>query len=213
VTGPHGGTDLGAYVLGALEPDDRRRVDAHLGGCAACRAELAEFQALPRLLAQLDEDDISGPPPVPPPDLYDRVRAAVDEESRPARPLRRRLLLAAAALALVVAAAAVWVVLATRPADGPATHTAVAGDVSISVVATGEPGGTDLDITVAGLASNTQCRLLVVDRDGGWHPAGEWAATYDGEGWFRGWTDVERDSLAAVVLRDDDGEELIRVPV
>ncbi|MGY1771836.1 anti-sigma factor family protein [Blastococcus sp. SYSU D00813] len=213
MTGPHAGTDLGAYVLGALPPDDRRRVDAHLGGCAACRAELAEFQALTPLLSRLDEADLSGPQALPPPDLYERVRAAVDEQTRPARLRRRRLLIAAAALLLVVASAVVWVVLATRPADGPATHTAVAGPVRISVVATGEPGGTDLDVTVAGLASYTECRLLVVDRDGGWHPAGEWAATYDGEGWFRGWTDVEREALAAVVLRDGSGEELIRVPV
>jgi anti-sigma factor RsiW len=31
--------DLGAYVLGALEPDERRRVDEHLRDCPACAAE------------------------------------------------------------------------------------------------------------------------------------------------------------------------------
>ncbi|MGY1742228.1 MULTISPECIES: anti-sigma factor family protein [unclassified Blastococcus] len=211
MTCPQGATDLGAYVLGALERDERRRVEEHLAGCAVCRAELTEFRDLPALLSRVDPAELTGPPVQPPPDLYDRVRAAVDEQARPRR--SRRLLLAAAALVVAVAAAAVWVVLATRPGDGPTTHTAAAGDVEISVIATGEPGGTDLDVTVAGLASYTQCHLLVVDRDGGWHEAGEWAATHDGDGWFRGWTDVQRDALAAVVLRDGTGQELIRVPV
>lgn len=211
MTCPQGPTDVGAYALGVLEPDERRRVEGHLAGCALCRAELAELQGLPELLARVDPAELTDPPQ-PPPDLYDRVRAAVDEQARPAWSRRRRWLLAAAALVLAAAAAVAGVVVATRP-DDPTTHTAVSGPVSISVVATAEPGGTDLDVTVAGLASFTECRLLVVDREGGWHPAGEWAATYDGEGWFRGWTDVERDSLAAVVLRDGRGVELIRVPV
>lgn len=221
MTCPRGATDLGAYVLGALEPDERREVDEHLQNCAECRTELAEFRLLPSLLARLGPEDLTGSSVEPPPDLFDRVRAAVAEPVAPVQPLRparrkrpaRRLLLVAAALLLVVSTAAVWVVLATRGTDGPTTHTAVAGPVHISVTATGETGGTDLDVTVAGLVSNTQCHLLVVDRDGGWHPAGEWAATSKGEGWFRGWTDVDRSALDAVVLQDGTGQELIRVPV
>jgi hypothetical protein len=214
VTCPTGGTDLGAYVLGALEHDERRRFEDHLRDCDDCRAEYAEFRDLPLLLARVNPAELSVAPAVlPSPDLFDRVRAAVDTRPRPARRPRRRLLLAAAALVLAVATAAVWVVLATRGPDDPTTHTAVAGSVSISVIATGEPGGTDLDVTVAGLPSNTQCHLLVVDRDGGWYPAGQWSATYAGEGWFRGWTEVERNALDSVVLLDGNGDEVIRVPV
>ncbi|WP_409330117.1 anti-sigma factor family protein [Trujillonella humicola] len=209
MTCPRGAIDLGAYALGVLETEERRRVEEHLAGCAPCRAELGELRGLPELLDRVDPAELTGPPPQPPPDLADRVRAVVDQEARPGR--RRRVLLVAAALVLAVAAA-VGVLLATRPA-GPATLTAVAGPVQISVTATGEPGGTDLDVTVTGLAEHTYCHLFVVDRDGSWHDAGEWAATYDGEGWYRGWTDVDRDALAAVVLRDGAGNELIRVAV
>ena len=30
---------LGAYVLGALDPADRSRVDTHLAGCPECRLD------------------------------------------------------------------------------------------------------------------------------------------------------------------------------
>ena len=43
-------TELGAYVLGALEPAERRQVEGHLGDCPACAAELAELEPLPALL-------------------------------------------------------------------------------------------------------------------------------------------------------------------
>ena len=36
-------TDIGAYALGLLEPDERRRVEALLAQCPRCRAELPEL--------------------------------------------------------------------------------------------------------------------------------------------------------------------------
>ena len=42
--------DIGAYVLGALEEDDTRRVAAHLRGCSECAAAHAELARLPALL-------------------------------------------------------------------------------------------------------------------------------------------------------------------
>ena len=41
---------LGSYVLGALSPDERSAVAAHLEGCAACRAEQAELAPMRDLL-------------------------------------------------------------------------------------------------------------------------------------------------------------------
>ncbi|OJV81502.1 MAG: hypothetical protein BGO37_06060 [Cellulomonas sp. 73-92] len=42
----------GAYVLGALAPDERRAYEDHLAGCARCRAAVAELAPLPGLLAR-----------------------------------------------------------------------------------------------------------------------------------------------------------------
>ncbi len=53
---------LGAYVLGALDPADRSRVDAHLSGCPDCRDELASFAALPGLLGRVSRSEIEAEP-------------------------------------------------------------------------------------------------------------------------------------------------------
>src|SRR5262245_4394095 len=42
---------LGVYVLGVADTSERQRVEAHLRGCAECRAELARLAPLPGLLA------------------------------------------------------------------------------------------------------------------------------------------------------------------
>jgi hypothetical protein len=42
--------DVGAYVLGALEPAEAERVRAHIAECAECAAMHAELAGLPRLL-------------------------------------------------------------------------------------------------------------------------------------------------------------------
>jgi hypothetical protein len=47
---------LGVYVLGAADAEESRRVQAHLPGCLACRAELALLTPLPGALARVPED-------------------------------------------------------------------------------------------------------------------------------------------------------------
>ena len=41
---------LGSYTLGGLDPDEARRVEAHLRTCADCRAVHAELAGLPALM-------------------------------------------------------------------------------------------------------------------------------------------------------------------
>jgi anti-sigma-K factor RskA len=98
----------GAYVLGALDPDEEARFVAHLEGCAACRAEVDGFSAV------RDELGRAAAEPAPP-GLRERAlaeAAGTAQEpmllaSRAARRDRSRsvirgLLAAAAAVVLVV---------------------------------------------------------------------------------------------------------------
>lgn len=55
--------DAGAYVLGALDADERAAFEAHLAGCAACRAATAEVAGLPALLATVPREGLADPPP------------------------------------------------------------------------------------------------------------------------------------------------------
>jgi len=205
-----GATDLGAYVLGALDPVDRRRMEEHIQDCPACAAELQELAAVPPLLASVPLEDLQDPPPTPSPDLYERVAAAAAAERRAPSRGRRWLLVAAAALVVIGAGAGItsWV-LGTREV----TRTAVAGPVHMSVTVADQRDGTSLDVSVAGVPARTNCTLVVVDRDGDRHQAGQWAATYEGEAWFKGWSDVDRSDVEDVVLLGSQGQELVRVPL
>ena len=49
---------LAAMVDEALDPHDRRRVDAHLAGCEACRALLADLRAIRSLAATLEPIEV-----------------------------------------------------------------------------------------------------------------------------------------------------------
>jgi predicted anti-sigma-YlaC factor YlaD len=198
--------DLGAYLLGALEPDERRAVQEHLRGCAGCHAELAELAQLPGLLALVDPDELSSPPVTPSPDLYDRVSAAA---RRPRR--ARRLLLVAAALVLLGAGIGVGVAL--WPGTQATTVTASNDGVELAVTATAGGGGTVLDIAVVGLQPDAECRLVAVDRAGSHHPAGDWPVDDRGGGTWRGWADVELAAVTDVVLLDGSGTELVRAPL
>ena len=191
---------VGAYVLGALEPDERRTAEEHLAGCPDCAAELAAFRGLPALLDRVPPGEAAAGPVTPPPDLYDRVAAAVR------RPARRRWAGAAAAAGVLVAGGITWAVVQ----DGDQVRTATAGDVRMSVTAEQRTEGSRLDVTVAGLPENADCRLVVVDEAGRRHSEGEWTA-YGDEVSYRVESEVPADDLADVVLLDGAGNELVRV--
>jgi anti-sigma factor RsiW len=206
MTCPEASTDLGAYVLGALEPGERRRVEEHVSRCPACAAELAEFSALPALLDRVDPADLGLRGVTPSPDLFARMSAAA---APPARARARTwALVAAVVLAVLGVGAGVTVWIA---GSGEQTVTATAGAVRATVTASSVDDGSALDVAVSGMRPEEICHLVAVDTDGGRHAAGEWAASTSGDGAWRGWADVDRADLAEVVLVGDGGRELVRV--
>lgn len=50
-------TNVGAYLLGGLDPADRVVYEAHLAGCPVCEAEVLRMAPLPGLLQRIGEPD------------------------------------------------------------------------------------------------------------------------------------------------------------
>jgi hypothetical protein len=108
--GDHVRAELGAYVLGALDPVEADAVREHLARCSECAREHASIAQLPELLS-LAEPFESAPPLTPA--LEERVLDAVALERarsgprRVRRLFRPRIAIPVAALAAVVAVALV----------------------------------------------------------------------------------------------------------
>ncbi|WP_167762292.1 zf-HC2 domain-containing protein [Blastococcus sp. CT_GayMR20] len=199
---------LGAYVLGALEPDERQQVEEHVRTCPACAAELAGLRSLPGLLERVRPEDLLPVPVTPSPDLFARTAAAVGAE-RP-RTLRSRTWALAAAVVLAVlgigAGVTVW-----ATGQGEQTASATSGPVRVSVTASPARDGSAIEVTVAGLRPGETCGLVAFDRDGRRYDAGTWPASSEGDGTWTGWADVDSGALAGAVILGDGGRELARV--
>jgi hypothetical protein len=73
MTGSHVLDELGGYVLGALEPEEREAVARHLAECPQCAAEHARLAGLPGVLRHAEGLEIPSPPPAVEERLLDRV--------------------------------------------------------------------------------------------------------------------------------------------
>jgi hypothetical protein len=199
-------TGLGAYVVGALNPEERRSVERHVGECPVCAAELAELEALPAMLDRVRPEDLQSVPVAPSPDLFDRMSAAARRTGRHRR--RAWGLVAAAVLVLggIGAGVAVWV---SQPDEQ--TVTASSGPVDVTLTASRAEDGVELYVAVEGMRPGEMCTLVAVGRDGSWHPAGDWPVSADGDGEWESWADVELSELAEVAVLGDGGRELARL--
>jgi hypothetical protein len=155
---------LDDYVEGTLLDADRREVDAHLSGCAACREEAAGLVALLAAAADLPREIR------PPRELWAGIDARIDAEpgtvvgrpraKRPPalRSSRRatgipRWALVAAALAIVVVTAAVTSLLTRRYDEAVARKLGRPGSAPVVV-----DGGT-------GPRDAREARLLAASQD------------------------------------------------
>ena len=207
--------ELGVYLLGAIEPAQRALVDGHLVTCDSCRAELSGLAGLPSLLRRVPDDVIqrlaadSAVPVMPEPAdnaLLARVAAA----------RRRSRLLAAAAVVVtgIISASAVQVLHGgtARPPAAVAPAHAVIVQAANPVTGTwaavrysARPWGTELEVSITGVADNTWCQLLVTGPHGQVIRAGDWK--YDTEQqpvWYLASVPIQAASLQrfAIVAHD-----------
>ena len=158
-----------AYVLGALPVAERREYEAHLAGCAACRAAVAELAGVPGLLAQLPPGevlamDLDGAADLQPPaSLMPLLPEARVESSR-----RRWLApVAAAAAALLIGGVGGYAV-SSAGRDGSPNNgiTSTAGGTGGSVAGPGrlaftavEPSLMTAVVDVVPIANGTELRV------------------------------------------------------
>jgi len=226
-------------VLGALDPAERSRVDAHLATCAECRDELASLAGLPGLLGRVSRAEVEAEPSDPGPQLLDRLLNAAASERR--RDRRRRWLTSVAAAVIALAAIGVAIGVSqdkhqsvsaqiappsvnpvsappgtseTFSATDPTTH------VQASVTEWKKGWGASLEVTVTGVTADlagVRCQLIAVGPDGKTDVAASWAAPSEG---YTGTSKVEADGATALASTDitafkvvgSDGATLVWVP-
>jgi anti-sigma-K factor RskA len=155
---------LGAYALGHLSPEERLSLEAHLEGCAECRAEAGGLGDVARLLPLADPARFSQPAPQPPPELAGRVATAIGGERAQRRGRGWRLGLAFGGAAAAVAVALALFVLPDRGGSSPVEQVKFAGlPGGIDIYATLEPHayGTEVHMYVKGVRSGTLCRVYL----------------------------------------------------
>jgi hypothetical protein len=171
--------ELGAYVLAALEPDERDAVAAHLEQCPDCAAEHERLAGMPALLVHAEGLEIPDAPPA----VEERVLDAIARERGAGRRVRRphiRGLLgwkrgrALAVGALAGAALGAGVTAFALQDDTPMTPRSYAlvlhGDSGASGRAELAPrhGGTELHMWVKGLPPNDKAVYEVHCERPGW---------------------------------------------
>jgi len=195
-------------------------VEAHLGGCDSCRAELAGLQPLPGVLGRLDPADLalldaSAPAGTA---LLDRLLAAAARDRR-----RRRaavLAVAAAVIALILVPGAIWAVsrlhtsaaiTTARPAQISWSATDASTGISGKAQAWASAWGSDLSVSISGVRSGTQCTIVVVTKDGATQTAASWKASYAGTAQVRGNVAAPVTAIAGIEIVDDTGHVLLHL--
>ncbi|GGK36105.1 hypothetical protein GCM10010124_30960 [Pilimelia terevasa] len=194
---PHHNPLLGAYALDALDQSERTEADAHLAGCADCRAELTELTAVRAALGHLPPEALLHGPPDADLVLHRTLRQVRKENTA-----RQRWGLSAAAAATVaalagavLAGAALTSRSAPPPTAAPPTTTAEPQPPGTRIATTQDPrthvrvtasiipvaNWVRINVAVNGIAQGQDCRLIVVDRQGRRMIAGGWIVSEKGE--------------------------------
>ena len=204
---------LGVYVLGAIDPAERARVDEHLATCPECREELASLAGLPamlrkvpvveaeRLAAAEEDPELAG---MPSPEV---LNSLLGRTANVRRIRRWRGLAAAAAVALVAVAGGAAVTNAlepggsqpTTPANVTAWHQASGTGRSgahLTVRYRHQTWGTEMEVNVTGLRPGSVCQFQVTNKAGGKSVVGSWVL-WQGNAWYPASTWLGEGNLSA----------------
>ena len=215
-----------AYVMGALDPPDRRAYEEHLATCARCSAAVSELAGMPGLLAQVPTQQMLAPrePPEPLPDtLLPRLASVIRAQQR-----RRRVwtgVMAAAAACLVTG-----VVLTASPWSSAPTESAGIALPMQAVTSAPVTATVHLDSVAWGTRVNLECtyqetnpqsgekwnlrtyKLVVVPRGGGAaQQVAEWIALPGKTVTPAGSTSLSTAQIQDIRLLNSKGDTLLHV--
>lgn len=191
---------LGVYVLGAIDPAERAQVDEHLAACPECREELASLAGLPamlrkvpvaeaeRLAAPEQDPERAGVPSA------EMLTTLIARTANVRRIHRWRTLATAAAVAVLAVGGGAFVANALQPSGSPSGHHSVAtgwhqvtgtgpaAGAHLTVLYRSRQWGTQMQVSVTGLAQGSVCQFQVIDATGGKSVVGSWVL------WGRGFS-------------------------
>ncbi|MPZ83569.1 MAG: hypothetical protein GEV28_25515 [Actinophytocola sp.] len=215
--------DVGAYVLGILDPPDEAKFAEHFAGCALCRAEYRELADLPRLLDQMK--------PAEPVASEDALKGALAEIASDRRKRGRNLWLAAAAVGVLLVSVPLMVwgagndgappvagptVTVSAPAE-PSDTTAVAGARTLTatdpatgataiLTVDGDNAATTVDLRLFAVAGPAKGELTAVTRTGHRELVTPWEMGVDQPtSSERGTVDIPMREIVGFELRQTDG--------
>lgn len=219
--------DVGAYVLGILDPPEQEAFAKHFANCARCRAEYRELADLPRLLEQIK-------PEITPAPSIQALDGALAEIAASRRGRRRNLWLAAAAAGVLVVSLpiAVWQSTGGDPQSPPqarppaeslshapstAESTAVAGARTLTatdpktkatmiLTVDGDSSATTVDLQLFAVAGPAEGRLIAVTRTGHREEVTPWEMGVDEpSAQARGTVDIPILEIVGFELRQKNG--------
>lgn len=165
----HWRESLGAYALGRLGEEERAGLEAHLEGCAECRAELTSLEGVSKLLALADPERIATAP-APPAGLGDRIAGRIASERRAERRRRLRLgfALSGATAALAAGVLAIFVIGGgdSGPPERHVSFASLPAKMKIGAKLIPHAYGTEIHVYVSGARSGELCRVFLRNRRG-----------------------------------------------
>jgi len=215
---------VGAYLLGALDPQEQGEIERHLTGCETCREELIEVAHLPGLMHRLTLDDVAERTSVrnlqaePRPDLPESEVARPSSEAATVdasfwsafvhRLIRSRMVLLAMIIVLVLATGGVasGELLTHQPSPGVLTWMSTDASGGIDTVArlADQPWGTDIRLWMNDLPPELTCRLVVYPRTGATQTAGWWSTNYESHLMIPGSTSIPLSQIDRIdIIRSD----------
>ena len=219
-------TDVGAYALGLLEPQDRQAFEEHLAGCPACAAELAELSGMKSLLSDLGPVEAPADEPFEA-NVTDLVRRRAESQRRHTR--RQVLLGAAAGVALLAGGVGVGLAVAGQPSsqvsqNAGRTVSAVDAQTGVHGKATlvAKPFGTQVTVDLAQIQGPLECQFIAVSRTGARFQIGTWflpphvkfgSRSHPEHLLLKGWTTIKPGDLSRIEVVGEGHGTQVSIPV